>query len=97
MLGVELGNPADYVNMLEAGADKCSTNTAAIHNPDLINEASKIIWPSQACVIGIDAKRRYVEDRKETQDKIIVETEQKVTAGTIAVSMVDGNLQVLMH
>jgi cyclase len=61
--------------MLKAGADKCSTNTAAIHNPDLINEASKIVG-SQACVIGIDAKRRYIKDPQETQDKIIVETEQ---------------------
>ncbi len=65
----------DYVNMLKAGADKCSTNTAAIHNPDLINDASKIVG-SQACVIGIDAKRRYVEDPHENSDKIIVETEQ---------------------
>ncbi len=74
-VGGGIRKPADYVNMLKAGADKCSTNTAAIHNPDLINEASKIVG-SQACVIGIDAKRRYVEDPKETQDKIIVETEQ---------------------
>ena len=50
----------DYVNMLKAGADKCSTNTAAIKDPSLINRASKHVG-SQACVIGIDAKRRYVE------------------------------------
>jgi cyclase len=65
----------DYVNMLKAGADKCSTNTAAIHNPDLINEASKVVG-SQACVIGIDAKRRYVENPKERDDKIIIETDK---------------------
>jgi len=61
--------------MLKAGADKCSTNTAAIHNPDLINEASEIVG-SQACVIGIDAKRRYVENPRENSDKIIVETKK---------------------
>ena len=73
-VGGGIRKPADYVNMLRAGADKCSTNTAAIHNPDLINEASKVVG-SQACVIGIDAKRRYVEHPKENFDKIIIETE----------------------
>jgi len=65
----------DYVDMLKAGADKCSTNTAAIHNPNLINEASEVVG-SQACVIGIDAKRRYVDNPKENDDKNIVETEK---------------------
>ncbi len=74
-VGGGIRKPADYVNMLKAGADKCSTNTAAIHNPDLINEASEIVG-SQACVIGIDAKRRYVENPREYSDKIIVETEK---------------------
>ncbi len=74
-VGGGIRKPQDYVNMLKAGADKCSTNTAAIHNPDLINEASKIVG-SQACVIGIDAKRRYVDNPRENSDKIIVETDQ---------------------
>lgn len=65
----------DYIHLLKAGADKCSTNTAAIHNPELINEASEVVG-SQACVIGIDAKRRYVENPKENNDKNIVETEK---------------------
>lgn len=74
-VGGGIRKPEDYVNMLKAGADKCSTNTAAIHNPYLINEASKVVG-SQACVIGIDAKRRYVENPKENDDKIIIETDQ---------------------
>jgi cyclase len=74
-VGGGIRKPEDYVKMLKAGADKCSTNTAAIHNPDLISEASKIVG-SQACVIGIDAKRRYVEDEREVKDKIVVETEK---------------------
>ena len=65
---------SDYVKMLKAGADKCSTNTAAIFNPDLINEASEVVG-SQACVIGIDAKRRYLDNPDENSDKIIVQTE----------------------
>lgn len=74
-VGGGIRKPEDYVNMLKAGADKCSTNTAAIHNPDLINEASKVVG-SQACVIGIDAKRRYVENPKESDDKFIIETDK---------------------
>jgi cyclase len=74
-VGGGIRKPEDYVNMLKAGADKCSTNTAAIHNPDLINEASKVVG-SQACVIGIDAKRRYIENPKESDDKIIIETDK---------------------
>lgn len=72
-VGGGIRKPSDYVNMLRAGADKCSTNTAAIHNPDLINEASKIVG-SQACVVGIDAKRRYVEDPEKNPEKIVIET-----------------------
>ena len=74
-VGGGIRKPEDYVNMLKAGADKCSTNTAAIHNPDLINEASKVVG-SQACVIGIDAKRRYIENPKENEDKFIIETDK---------------------
>lgn len=66
----------DYTRMLKAGADKCSTNTAAIHNPQLLTDASKVVG-SQAVVIGIDAKRRYVEDDKEAaKGKTIVDSEQ---------------------
>jgi imidazole glycerol-phosphate synthase subunit HisF len=73
-VGGGIRKPSDYVKMLRAGADKCSTNTAAIKNPKLINEASKVVG-SQACVIGIDAKRRYVEDPKENEEHFIVETD----------------------
>ena len=63
----------DYTRMLKAGADKCSTNTAAIHNPQLLTDASKVVG-SQAVVIGIDAKRRYVEeDREAAKGKTIVD------------------------
>jgi len=66
----------DYTRMLKAGADKCSTNTAAIHNPQLLTDASEVVG-SQAVVIGIDAKRRYVEDDKESsKGKTIVDTDK---------------------
>ncbi|MDB2589664.1 imidazole glycerol phosphate synthase subunit HisF [Candidatus Thioglobus sp.] len=42
--------------MLNAGADKVAVNSAAIFNPDLINELSKQ-FGSQCIVIAIDAKK----------------------------------------
>jgi len=50
----------DFRRLLKAGADKCSMNTTAIKNPDLINKASRI-FGSQCVVVAIDAKRRYSE------------------------------------
>ena len=61
--------------MLKAGADKCSTNTAAIKNPELLTKASKVVG-SQAVVIGIDAKRRYVDHPDDAPDKTVIETDK---------------------
>ncbi len=46
----------DIRTMLNAGADKVSINTAAIHNPDLVRESSER-FGSQCIVVAIDAKR----------------------------------------
>jgi cyclase len=42
--------------MLNAGADKVSINSAAIHNPELVREAAQR-FGSQCIVVAIDAKR----------------------------------------
>jgi cyclase len=42
--------------ILENGADKISLNSAAVNNPDLINEASRI-FGAQAIVVAIDVKK----------------------------------------
>ncbi len=47
----------DIRKMLQAGADKVSLNTAAVLNPDLINETSRQ-FGSQCIVLAIDARRR---------------------------------------
>ena len=47
----------DFRELLLAGADKVSVNTAAIHNPNLITEAAEK-FGSQCVVVAIDAKRR---------------------------------------
>ena len=69
----------DARKLFLAGADKVSINTAAIKNPKLIAEISKF-FGSQACVVAIDAKRRYLRpeevERAEREGKIIVETAQ---------------------
>lgn len=51
----------DIRNLLFAGADKVSINSAAVKNPDLINEASQT-FGSQCIVIAIDAKKNPKTD-----------------------------------
>lgn len=48
----------DFRTLLREGADKISVNSAAINNPDLINQAADK-FGSQCVVVAIDAKRRY--------------------------------------
>ncbi len=47
----------DFTEILRAGADKVSVNSAAVLRPDIINEAS-YKFGSQCVVAAIDAKRR---------------------------------------
>ncbi|MBQ3554505.1 MAG: imidazole glycerol phosphate synthase subunit HisF [Clostridia bacterium] len=47
----------DFREILKAGADKISVNSAAIKRPDLISEAA-YKFGSQCVVVAIDAKRR---------------------------------------
>ena len=47
---------SDIKNMLKAGADKVSINTAAVKNPDFVRDATKQ-FGSQCIVVAIDAKR----------------------------------------
>jgi cyclase len=46
----------DVRRLLNAGADKVSINTAAVHNPELVREASGIVG-AQCIVVAIDAKK----------------------------------------
>jgi imidazole glycerol-phosphate synthase subunit HisF len=57
----------DFRKILRAGADKCSVNTAAVQNPDLINEASKI-FGAQCVVTAIDVKRQYIVGKPKKDD-----------------------------
>ena len=49
----------DIRNLLNAGADKVSINTAAVERPDLVKEAAER-FGTQCIVVAIDAKRAAV-------------------------------------
>lgn len=51
----------DIRTMLNAGADKVSINTAAIHHPELVADAAAR-FGSQCIVVAIDVKRVSVDD-----------------------------------
>jgi cyclase len=55
-IGGGVRSVVDFRTLLLAGADKCAINSAAVRNPNLINEAA---WRfgSQCVVVAIDARR----------------------------------------
>jgi len=56
----------DARKVFTSGADKVSINTAALKNPSLISEIADS-YGRQACIVAIDAKRRYdLLDGRET-------------------------------
>jgi len=72
-VGGGIRNIVDIKNVLSAGADKVSINTAVVREPNLVKKAAKI-FGSQCIVVAIDAKRVYVE--KAVPEKTIVNTAQ---------------------
>jgi cyclase len=60
----------DFVRMLRAGADKCSTTTHALKNPGLITQAARVVG-SQAVVVSIDAQRHPAG---QDGDRIVIDT-----------------------
>ncbi len=55
-VGGGISSLADMYDVLKAGAEKISVNTAAVLNPELISEGAKI-FGSQCIVLGMDAKK----------------------------------------
>ena len=56
----------DAKRVFNAGADKVSVNTAALKDPELVDELATR-FGSQACVVAIDAKRRYLRSEEELE------------------------------
>ncbi|MFM1788806.1 MAG: hypothetical protein RLZZ12_155 [Actinomycetota bacterium] len=59
-VGGGISSVSDVDQLLRAGADKVSINTAAIKNPDLISEITER-FGNQVLVLSIDAKRARTE------------------------------------
>jgi cyclase len=75
-VGGGLRTVEDIKEILRAGADKVSLNTAAVNNPELIKESSKI-FGSQCIVTAIDAKRIYVKTPEVAKNKIVIRVADK--------------------
>jgi len=58
-VGGGINSITDIRNLLKAGADKVSINSAAVRSPDIINEASSI-FGSQCIIVAIDVKRSKI-------------------------------------
>lgn len=66
-VGGGIRNIEDIRQILLAGADKISINTAAINNPSLISQAAKR-FGSQCIVVAIDAKKT-IKDKEDKENK----------------------------
>ena len=60
-VGGGIRNILDIQKMLKAGADKVSINTAAVNNPNFVEDAAKR-FGSQCIVVAIDAKKNKLEN-----------------------------------
>ncbi|MFX1277946.1 MAG: imidazole glycerol phosphate synthase subunit HisF [Promethearchaeota archaeon] len=70
-VGGGLRTVKDIKEILRAGADKITLNTAAVQNPDLIKD-SAYIFGSQCIVIAIDAKRNYIKKPHKDNNKVFL-------------------------
>lgn len=70
----------DVRQLLSAGADKVSINTAAVENPDLIRAAAEK-FGSQCVVVAIDAKRVAPEKEvwRQAEENILNGEDQELT------------------
>ncbi len=55
-VGGGIRSTSDIRELLNAGADKVSLNTAAVQNPEIVRESS-LMFGSQCIVVAIDAKK----------------------------------------
>ncbi len=102
-VGGGINSLVDIKNLLRAGADKISINSAAVRNPDLINRASDR-FGRQCIVVAIDARRRsdtqnpgwdvYVRGGRENTGLDAVAWAKEVTArgaGELLVTSMDAD------
>lgn len=97
-VGGGLRSIEDIKNVLRAGADKVSINTAAINNPDLIREASRV-FGSSTITIAIEAIKQadgryfaYTDNGREYTGVEVLSWAKKVQelgAGEILLTSID--------
>lgn len=96
-VGGGISSIRDMDSVLKAGADKIAINSAAVHTPNLITEASKK-FGSQAVVVAIDAKlidghyKVFIKGGKEATSLDAIEWCAKVVelgAGEILLTSMD--------
>jgi cyclase len=99
-VGGGVSDVSDFKEILRAGADKVSVNSAAVQNPDLIARAADI-FGSQCVVLGIDAKRSkntpsgytvYINGGRVDTDTDLLEwvrKAEKLGAGEICLNSID--------
>lgn len=75
-VGGGLRTAKDIKEILRAGADKISLNTAAVLNSEIISKGAKI-FGSQCIVTAIDAKRVYVESPNKAKEHVVAEIDDK--------------------
>ena len=72
-IGGGVRTPDDFRELLLAGADKCAINSAAVRNPQVLNEAA---WRfgAQCVVLAIDAKRvsGFATDKRMSEYRVHV-------------------------
>ncbi len=72
-IGGGVRTPDDFRELLLAGADKCAINSAAVRNPQVLNEAA---WRfgAQCVVLAIDAKRvsGFATDKRMSEYRVYV-------------------------
>jgi len=61
----------DIRNLLNAGADKVSVNTAAVNNPDFVTAAAEK-FGSQCIVVAVDAKRTRVGSDRQSPWEVFI-------------------------
>jgi cyclase len=72
-VGGGLRTTDDMYRMLRAGADKVSINTAAVSNPQLIEEGARR-FGSQCIVLSIDARRDGTDEAGQPRWKVFTHT-----------------------
>lgn len=75
-VGGGLRTVKDIKEILRAGADKISLNTAAVKNPNLITEGSKI-FGAQCIVTAIDAKRMYINSPENAEGHVVIKLDDE--------------------